>query len=338
LFRGHYQPHVPADLGFYDLRVPEVREQQAALARQYGIEGFCYYEYWFAGKRLLERPFNEVLASGRPDYPFCICWANQTWTGIWHGAPGRILIEQTYPGMDDHEAHFAQWLRAFRDRRYLRVDNRPLLLIYRPLEIPEIRAVTAFWRRLAGESGLEGLHLVGVSHDPDWIPQDCGFDASVTPHTPLHRTFNWAPWNRPVLKLRSLVKKWRNRPTVVNYADVYRDLLVTVPAGVENYPCLVPNWDNTPRSGWRGFVLHDSTPELFRGHVRQALEMTEGTPHEHRLLFVKSWNEWAEGNHLEPDLKFGNRYLEVLGEELCREDRACGPEFTTGTRQALVTD
>ena len=107
LFAGHHQPHVPADLGFYDLRLPETREAQAALARRYGIEGFCYYHYWFAGRRILERPFDEVLASGKPDFPFCLCWANESWTGIWHGAPGRILIEQTYPGPADHAAHFS---------------------------------------------------------------------------------------------------------------------------------------------------------------------------------------------------------------------------------------
>lgn len=316
LFRGHYQPHLPADLGFYDLRLAEAREAQADMARQYGIEGFCYYEYWFAGKRLIERPFNEVLTSGKPDFPFCICWANQTWTGIWHGAPNRILIEQTYPGMADHEAHFHEWLKAFRDKRYITVDNKPLLLIYRPMEIPDIQEVIDFWRRLSVESGLEGLHLVGVCEDPDWVPGDHGFDASVTPRLPLHKTFNWAPWWQPIKKIKSLLKKWRKLPTVFNYADVMRDFLGAAPPGVENYPCLVPNWDNTPRSGSRGFVLHESTPELFRAHVNQAMEMTKDVPVEHRLLFIKSWNEWAEGNHLEPDDRFGHDYLEVLRDEL----------------------
>ena len=316
LFRGHYQPHLPADLGFYDLRLAEAREAQADLAREYGIEGFCYYEYWFAGERLIERPFDEVLSSGKPDFPFCICWANQTWTGVWHGAPNRILIEQTYPGMEDHEAHFHAWLKAFRDGRYITVDNKPLLLIYRPMEIPDIKRVTDFWRRLAVDSGLEGLHLVGVCEDPGWIPADYGFDASVTPRLPLHKTVNWAPWRNPIKKIKTLLKKWRNRPTIFDYADVSRDFLAAGPPGVENYPCLVPNWDNTPRSGQRGFVLHNSTPELFRAHVKQAMEMTSDVPAEHRLLFIKSWNEWAEGNHLEPDLRFGHGYLKVLRDEL----------------------
>src|SRR3954467_6790017 len=137
LFRGHYQPHVPADLGFYDLRLPELRAAQAKLAREHGVEGFCYYHYWFAGRRILERPFDEVLASGQPDFPFCLNWANQTWTGNWHGAPNRVLIEQTYPGMDDHCRHFDALLPAFADQRCMKVDGRPLFVVYRPRELPE---------------------------------------------------------------------------------------------------------------------------------------------------------------------------------------------------------
>src|SRR5437016_268415 len=160
MFRGHYQPHIPADLGFYDLRVPETRAAQAELAREYGLEAFCYYHYWFAGKRIIERPFNEVLASGQPDFPFCVCWANQTWTGIWHGAPNRILIEQTYPGFDDHRAHFETLLPAFRDRRYLTVDGKPLFIVYSPGGLPDSLRILEFWRELALKAGLPGLFLV----------------------------------------------------------------------------------------------------------------------------------------------------------------------------------
>src|SRR4030066_949188 len=154
LFRGHYQPHVPADLGFYDLRVPETRIAQAEMAKEYGIEAFCYYHYWFAGKSLLERPFAEVLESGKPDFPFCLCWANQTWTGIWHGAPNRILIEQTYPGMEDHRRHFEALLPAFCDKRYLKVAGKPLFAIYNPMELPATPRVLELWRGLAANAGL----------------------------------------------------------------------------------------------------------------------------------------------------------------------------------------
>src|SRR5215468_6799987 len=178
MFRGHYQPHIPADLGFYDLRVPETREAQAAMARHFGIEGFCYYHYWFAGRRILERPFNEVLKSGAPDFPFCLCWANQTWTGIWYGSPNRVLIEQTYPGRTDHEAHFRELLPAFTDPRYMCVDGRPIFLIWRPRELPNPAAVLSFWRSLAVRAGLRGLYVCGMD-GTGWDPVGDGFDAKV---------------------------------------------------------------------------------------------------------------------------------------------------------------
>ena len=315
MFRGHYQPHVPADLGFYDLRVPETRAAQAELARQYGIEAFCYYHYWFAGKRIIERPFNEVLASGQPDFPFCLCWANQTWTGIWHGAANRILIEQTYPGLDDHRAHFETLLPAFRDPRYLTVDGKPLFLVYRPLELPDSVRVLEFWRELALKAGLPGLFLVAEKKEPDWDPKPFGFDAAVT-IAGLRKRREWVSWEEPIEKIKGKYLDWRRMPSVHLYEDVIETMIYDRIAGIENFPCVIPNWDNTPRSGANGLVFHRSTPELFRRHMRRALDRMRGVPREHRIVFVKSWNEWAEGNHLEPDRKFGLQYLEVLREEL----------------------
>ena len=165
LFPGHYQPRMPADLGFYNLRLPEVRAAQAKLAREAGIEGFCYWHYWFGGKRLLERPFNEVLISGQPDLPFCLGWANQTWSGIWHGVPSRILMEQTYPGPIDHERHFHAVLPAFHNPRYIRVRNMPVFLIYQPNELPSLPAFIEQWQNLALRNGLQGIHFVAhLSH------------------------------------------------------------------------------------------------------------------------------------------------------------------------------
>lgn len=314
LFPGHYQPHIPADLGFYDLRVPETRIAQATMARKYGIEAFCYYHYWFAGRRIIERPFNEVLESGQPDFPFCLCWANQTWTGIWHGAPNRILIEQTYPGMEDHQAHFYSLLPAFTDSRYLKVDGKPIFLLFRPKQIPELEKVIDLWRTLALKEGLQGLHLVGVSEDPAW-PQANGLDASVTPRLPSR----WVSWRKPVKKLQLLrLKNGKDTPEINFYQEAITEFIEDSKPGVNNYPCMVPNWDNTPRSGKNGFVLHESTPELFRIQAKRALEVTENTAPENRLIFIKAWNEWAEGNYLEPDLKFGKAYLEVIADEFCR--------------------
>lgn len=207
MFPGHYQPHVPADLGFYDLRLPEARLAQAELARQYGIEAFCYYHYWFAGKRILDLPFNEVLESGQPNFPFCLCWGNQSWTGVWHGAPNRMLIEQTYPGMEDHRRHFEYLLRAFLDPRYIRVDGKPVFVVYSPKELPDSMAVTDLWRDLAVRAGLPGLFLVAEHKSPDWDPKNAGFDAVINVRLPPRRRDSEArpAWNNPVGKFETLV-------------------------------------------------------------------------------------------------------------------------------------
>jgi len=314
MFRGHYQPHIPADLGFYDLRVPETRIAQAEMAREYGIEAFCYYHYWFAGKRLLERPFAEVLESGKPDFPFCLCWANQTWTGIWHGAPERILIEQTYPGYDDHREHFRFLLKAFTDQRYVTVDGKPLFLVFMPSEIPEVEKVTDFWRELSIDAGLNGLYLVGTSYDTNWVPREHGFDASVAVRHPALR--QPISWRRPIKRIVRNLEDKMGKPTVYSYKKILPKLLENGVADGIVYPSVIPNWDNTPRSGKNGLVLHDSNPEAFRKHFRMALEKVRNLPHEQKIVFLKSWNEWAEGNHLEPDLRFGKSYLQVLRDEI----------------------
>jgi len=320
LFPGHYQPHVPADLGFYDLRVPESREAQAGLAREYGVEAFCYYHYWFAGKRILERPFNEVLASGNPDFPFCLCWANQSWTGIWHGAPNKVLVEQTYPGSEDHRRHFDFLLRAFTDRRYVRVEGKPLFVVYNPDELPDPERTTELWRDLAVRAGLPGLFLVAEHPSSDWDPRKRGFDAVVTVRLPPRRAKmdSWATWRNPVRKLRYRIADWRGLPTIHQYEDAIEHMIAARVPGIESFPCVIPNWDNTPRSAGKGMVLQGSTPELFRRHLRKAIQRTADMPNEHRFVFVKSWNEWAEGNYLEPDQAYGRGYLEAVRDELSR--------------------
>ena len=318
LFRGHYQPHVPADLGFYDLRLPESRAAQARLAREHGVEGFCYYHYWFAGRRVLERPFDEVLALGQPDLPFCLNWANQTWSGIWHGAPNRVLIEQTYPGMDDHRRHFDALLPAFTDQRYLKVDGRCLFVVYSPRALPESGRVLDLWRELAVKAGLPGLFIVGEQTEPDSDLRPLGYDAAVNVRLPDRRRHSRIPWTRPVEKLKSKYDRLRQGLIVHRYEDVIDWMIADRVPELGSFPCVIPNWDNSPRTGTNGLVLHGSTPELFRRHLRRALESIADVPYDRRVVFVKSWNEWAEGNHLEPDLKFGRGYLEVLREELSR--------------------
>ena len=315
LYPGHYQPHVPADLGFTDLRVPETRNAQAALAREYGIEGFLYWHYWFAGRRILERPIEEMLASGEPDFGFALAWANQTWSGIWYGAPDRVLIEQTYPGESDDRAHFEHLLPYFTDRRYLTVDGRPIFHVFRPELLPEPRTWVERWRSMADEAGLPGLHLIAEMGD---VPGrgllfddagGSGFDAGLHVGLPAEST-GWAYQALRVLRRLGL-------PEILPYARRPVDR----PSGTSTcpvLPCVCPNWDNTPRSGRRGLVAHGSTPERFRVHVRDAVERLALLPAAERLLIVKSWNEWGEGNHLEPDHRWGCSYLEVLRDEISR--------------------
>jgi hypothetical protein len=308
LFEGHDQPRVPSALGYYDLRDPDVREAQARLARLHGVSGFCYYHYWFAGTELLERPFAEVLASGTPDLPFCLCWANESWTGIWHGAQDRMLIEQTYPGPDDHVRHFHALLPAFSDRRYVTVGKRPLFLIYLPFAIPDIQSVLELWRTLAARAGIEGLYFVGVrSWKSAWNPTAQGFDASVT--------FRLPPYPSPGVVPRR-VSSGADRVFIYDHERIVDRLVAPPEHDFLDLPCIGPNWDTSPRLGARGVVLHDSRPDLFRRNVRTAVERVRELDAGERLIFVKSWNEWAEGNYLEPDTRHGLGYLEALRDEL----------------------
>ena len=315
LFRGHYQPHVPADLGFYDLRVPETRAQQAEMAERFGIEGFCYYHYWFAGKRLLNRPFDEVVASGKPKFPFCLCWANQTWSGVWHGLKDKILIAQTYPGERDHRAHFETLLPAFRDIRYIKVEGKPLFLIFLPHEIPEPKATLALWRQMAREAGLEGIYFVGNStaQKPEDF-RDMGFDATV--QGPNIKFRPWVKtWRKPLARIKQSIDLRRGIPHRFDMGNFFEQNK----PGRQNwpsYPSLVHAWDNTPRSGSRGIVYENATPQLFKKMLQLAIDSVSHEPEGKRLIFLKSWNEWAEGNHLEPDLRDGMAYLDALKDVL----------------------
>lgn len=340
LFKGHRQPLLPAELGFYDLRLPETREAQAALAREHGIEAFCYWHYWFAGKRLLERPFQEVLDSGKPDFPFCLGWANHSWSGLWSGGDeARVIQEQTYPGRDDHKRHFNYLLAAFRDPRYVRLAGKPLLVIYKPLQLPDCKAVLDYWRDLADLAGLPGLHVVATLeyHERNWPALEHGFDA-VSVWT-LGRVLQEAA---PCLARARLEQALKRRgfsrlhrfagrlcpdlDRVYDYGAV-RDLLLCpgeLPA--PQHPIAIPNWDTTARYGRRAIILHGSTPARFRLHLRDVMARASAHPPEERIVFLKSWNEWAEGNFLEPDQRFGRGYIEAVRDELRADDSTAGPQ------------
>lgn len=324
LFKGHYQPHIPADLGFYDLRVPETRQAQAEMAKEYGIHGFCYYHYWFDGKQLLERPFQEVLTSGEPEFPFCLCWANQTWSGIWHGAPDRILMEQTYPGEEDHNRHFQALLPAFKDERYIKVDGKPLLAISKPSDLPNTSDTIELWQKLAVDNGLKGLFIVGLINDYSKpIPYEgVGYDGFTLIKMTWERREGKNRFWRYLMKIfgrEKFIKTFQKTfSQPYNFYDFQKmsGEMVIGDLPFEYYPCIIPNWDNSPRSGIEGFIGINSTPDIYKKQLMKAVERIKYYPEDHNLIFIKSWNEWAEGNYLEPDQKFGRGYLQATRDGL----------------------
>lgn len=314
LFRGHYQPRVPADLGYYDLRVPETRQAQADMARQFGIEGFCYWHYWFGnGRRLLDRPFNEVLKSGTPDFPFCLAWANHSWMKkLWTvGLDNETLIEQTYPGIEDYTAHFYAMLPAFKDQRYITVENKPFFLIFEPFNSPEIKILIKTWQQLAIENALPGIYFVGqgIRGQKEAI-LNLGFDA-------FNENYVEDIYSSRSLIFRAAIKlrtQLFGISRVYEYGKAMKFFSSKDAVNEETIPIICPNWDHSPRSGKKGFILKNSTPELFKKHISQVFGYIKNKPYEKRIAIIKSWNEWGEGNYMEPDIKYGKRYLEVLKE------------------------
>lgn len=315
LFRGHYQPRVPADLGYYDLRISEVRELQADLASKAGIEGFCYWHYWFGnGKKLLEMPINEVLKTGKPNFPFCFAWANDSWKGIWHGTKD-ILIKQEYPGQKDIEEHFYNNLPFFQDPRYIQVDGKPLFLIYKPLDLPNANHFFEIWNELAIKNGLKGIFFVGQVVSISEIGQlkDLHLDGiNIVRLGYAEQMLN--------SKIYRFIKKKLKIPRYVEYKNAVKYFLGEEEKDNFFFPTIIPNWDHSPRSGTNALILHNSTPDYFERHLRDVVKIVRNKREGRNIAFLKSWNEWAEGNYIEPDLKFGLKYLDVLKKVLIGND------------------
>lgn len=331
-FVGHYQPHLPADLGFYDLRLEETRVAQAELARQFGIEGFCYYHYWFKGKRLLERPLDDVLASGRPDFPLCLCWANQTWSRAWSGRDHDVLMHQKYDEAD-HAVHIDWLIEVFRDPRYMRIHGRPLFLIYLPEDIPQVASVLSGWRKSATmKLGVEPYFCAvrtGFSTLDSSGLRALGFDGVVEfepsrKHFPVGKN---ATGHAVALMQRLLSSHlydalrnnaWLGRKTlntVVDYA-AYVARSVARPA-LENttFPCVFPSWDNTVRRT-SATIIESHDPSEYRRWLADAVSRVESRSPDERLVFINAWNEWAEGCHLEPDQRHGTSFLQETASAL----------------------
>ncbi|WP_163192838.1 glycoside hydrolase family 99-like domain-containing protein [Clostridium thermarum] len=338
LYKGHYQPQLPADLGFYDLRVPEVREEQAKMAREYGVEGFCYWHYWFGnGKRILERPFNEVLNSGKPDFPFCLGWANHSWSNkTWqkskHFTKDITFLEQTYPGDEDYILHFETILPALKDNRYIKVDGKPLFLVFDPEAIPDVGHFINLWNSLAKKNGLNGIHFVArvasmgklsfnntgrkdEIHERFQKFLDMGFDAI---NSDMQRYAETKVAGFAKKAVRGVIRKIAGNFTALKYD--YDDIMENFYCDEEKrdcvYPQIIPRLDRTPRSGKDARIYDNSTPEKFEKAVKKALTLVENKSPEHQIIFLQAWNEWGEGNYMEPDLKFGRGYLEALKKAL----------------------
>ncbi len=322
LFRGHNQPRVPTELGYYDLRLPVIREQQVQMARDAGVNAFCYWHYWFGnGKRLIPEVFQEVLESGKPDYPFCLGWANHSWFAKNWNADGttsqKLLIEQTYPGIEDERLHFDFLLRAFRDDRYVKVNGRPLLFIFDSEKIPD--EYIENFRKWTIAAGFPDLYLVANISFARQDKQNLierGFDAvtyqRLAGGTTNSTIRNMGRLGRATHKLFSKIKGliFHRPPFMTDYKKFRKFLITSEESNEDVIPSLLPQWDHTPRSGWNGTFFINATPENFYEHAKEVLSVVKNK--ENQLVFLKSWNEWGEGNMMEPDMTYGRGFINSL--------------------------
>lgn len=317
LFKGHYQPHLPADLGFYDLRLEEARLAQEALAKEYGIHGFCYYHYWFNGKRMLHEPLDRKLQNPKEDLPFMMCWANENWTRAWDGLDKEVLIQQEYSEADDL-AHIQHLIPYFNDDRYIKVEGKPIFIIYKPNQFPNIVKTITLWRTAVKAAGFIDLYIgYAFNADNNFEPKGKGFDFAFEfqpnsikcPETEIPRS---TLWENIIHKIRHKFHfSFLESTHLVNYSN-YVNNQINKGFIKSVYPGITPMWDNSPRRKKNRFILHSSTPEDYRNwleHIRDNY-LWEAMPE--NFVFINAWNEWAEGNHLEPCQKWGTKYLEVI--------------------------
>lgn len=312
-FADHHQPQLPGELGFYDLRLAETREAQADLAAAYGLSGFCFYYYWFNGKRLLNRPLDEIVSLGEPDFPFCICWANENWTRTWDGRENHVLIAQSH-SMDDDRAFIRALLPTLRDKRYICVDGRPMILVYKVALLPDALATAAVWRQECRDAGLGEIYLVCVHNDasPDRNPDpgQIGFDAAL----------EFPPSGKGVLaQAPSDMRNQDFRGVFYDYEKTAENLMQTDCPPFTFFRGVMPSWDNTARRQDSSHIFLGSSPAGYARWLQSAAEWT-ARMHvgDERIVFVNAWNEWAEGNHLEPDQHYGRAYLEATQRITCR--------------------
>ena len=301
-FPGHDQPHLPGELGAYDLLDPTVWADQANLADQNGISGFCYYHYWFQGRQLLQGPFDGVLATPFPDFPFSLCWANEDWTRSWDGRSGQVLVRQTYSADDDVD-HIRALLPAFADRRYIRIDGAPLFLVYKVSKLPDPVATAKRWRDVARAAGFPDLCLASVesARSEHGDPRHLGFDIAVE----FQPDWTMVGPGFPRRLMRKIAPPALAQDVVIEYRQVVERAIAKAPAGYPRVPCVMPGWDNSPRRRRGAVIIRNSTPALYRYWLQACAKRAE-----RGLVFINAWNEWAEGCHLEPSLQQGDSYLD----------------------------
>lgn len=338
LFKGHYQPRIPADLGFYDLRLAETREAQAELAREAGIAAFCYYHYWFNGREILERPFNEVLESGKPDFPFCLCWANHTWSSAtWDrgGKASKILLEQTYSD-EDNVNHFMRLLPAFKDPRYYKIDGKIVFGVYDVWRFKEVSKFITTWRQLAKEHGLPDFYFIGFTQSTLTIDfetgrrcmpnlessaqlyqkiLDMGFDAVNSNGARRGEMLAKGKYRSLINRVLGLLKlKIGNN--LYDYSSTVRGFFAPEDRWESVFPTIIPQFDRTPRETTKEGIYVNATPEKFYQHICDAIDIVKDKKPEHQVIFLRAWNEWAEGNYVEPDIKYGHGWLDALAKAI----------------------
>ena len=311
LFEGHYQPHVPhEDVGYYDLRDPEVMVRQAAMAKEYGIYGFAFYHYWFNGKRLLETPLDNMLKTGKPDFPFLYIWANENWTKRWDGLDNDIIIKQDYSHDDDLEHIRFLCKNVFNDKRYIIIDEKPVFLVYRTELFPNIKETARIWREEAQKFGFKDLYLVRVENFVAGVnPVDIGFDAAM----------EFAPDNRCMGDPDNIIENNQLISVNTNYKEIITRT-IDKHFNYKAFRCVFPSWDNSSRKKKNILLTTQNSPELFAYFFNQLLFYTEqNLEKEEQLIFINAWNEWGEGCHIEPDQKSGYAYLNGIKESLLRQ-------------------
>lgn len=318
LFKGHYQPRVPSYLGYYDLRLPIIRKQQAELASEAGIYGFCYWHYWFGnGKRLMWEVFDDVLKSGSPNFPFCLGWANHSWYAKnWNsndaGRKDKLLIEQQYLGIEDYKQHFDYVIKAFNDSRYIKIDGKPVFIIYDSHSLPTDFIVK--WNEWAKNAGFnQGIFFIAnIYYNEDENKYiSMGYSSVIK-----GRLYSYYKQNL-ISNIWGHVKAYINTKILHHFADIplYKNVIDSLIDEIDDskeivIPTIIPNFDHSPRSGKNGLIYHESTPEFFEMHVKKALNVVKNK--KNPLIILRSWNEWGEGNYMEPDLRYGDAYIRCL--------------------------